>query len=203
MIIHEDRLIFVHIQKTGGTAINRALGSVDNPSEKHRTARELIVLYGADVWDSSYKFAFVRNPWDRLVSWWSMIDGQREHVTSTGIGNTFFKYILQNAATFEEFICKCHAEIKDTDGVKSILKNQIEYLTDENGKLMVDYIGRFETLSADFSAVTNKIYGYPKNLDKINTSIHGIYQSYYTPKTRQLVQDAYYRDLAYFGYKFD
>ena len=202
MIILEDRLIFVHIQKTGGTAINRALGTEDHPKEKHRTASELKSLYGATAWDESYKFAFVRNPWDRLVSWWSMIDGQRAHIENTGQANIFFKYVLENATTFEEFICNCQNEINDTDGIKCIFRNQIDYLTDDNEKMIVDFIGRFENLSTDFATVTTKIYGTPKNLPIVNSSHHAAYQSYYTHHTQQLVADAYARDIKAFGYTF-
>ena len=69
VIIHSKRLIFVHIQKTGGNAIITALGESLNYPEKHLLASDLRQLYGADVWDSYFKFAFARNPWSRLVSW--------------------------------------------------------------------------------------------------------------------------------------
>jgi hypothetical protein len=72
MIIHARRLIFVHIQKTGGNAISTALGQNPDCPEKHFFARDLRELYCTDVWNAYFKFAFVRNPWDRLVSWWSM-----------------------------------------------------------------------------------------------------------------------------------
>jgi len=199
----DKSLIFVHIQKTGGMAISRALGGEDNPPEKHRTARELYKIYGAEAWTNSYKFAFVRNPWDRLVSWWSMIDSHRASYVTTGAANSFFRYVLENATTFEEFVSNCTHNVYDSDGIKNILKNQIDYLTDVNGQIMVDYIGRFENLAEDFSVVTTKIYGHPISLPRVNVSNHEPYQTYYTPKTRQLVERAYVRDLKHFGYRFE
>jgi hypothetical protein len=202
VILREDHLIFVHIQKTGGTAINFALGVEDNPPEKHRTAAELKLLYGSDVWEKTFKFAFVRNPWDRLVSWWSMIDGQRENFKRTGAANLFFRYILENATSFEEFLVNCQDAISDHDGLKSIFRNQIDYLVDDSGKVMVDFIGRFENLSEDFATITQKIYGYPKTLSVMNTSVHHHYRDYYNDQTRILVETAYQRDLEVFGYQF-
>ena len=74
MIIHAHRLILVHIQKTGGNSISTAFGENPNCSEKHFFASDLREFYGVDAWNTHFKVAFVRNPWDRLVSWWSMID---------------------------------------------------------------------------------------------------------------------------------
>jgi hypothetical protein len=202
MILHDDNLVFVHIQKTGGTAVSFALGVEDNLPEKHRTAMELKLLYGSEAWDKSFKFAFVRNPWDRLVSWWSMIDGHRDNFKRTGSANLFFRYVLEHANSFEEFLLNCQNVISDNDGVKSIFKNQIDYLTDDNGNIMVDFIGRFENLSHDFSIVTQKIYGHPKILPVINRSVHNHYRDYYDDHTRLLVENAYQRDLEVFGYQF-
>lgn len=202
LIIRDSRLIFVHIQKTGGTAVNRALGVEDSPQEKHRSALELKELYGAEAWDECYKFAFVRNPWARLVSWWSMIDSHRQFHVSGGSTNSFFGYVLANATTFDEFLYNCRAEIRDVDGVKSIFRNQIDYLTDNSGGLMVDKIGRFEEIADDFASITTTIYGAAKPLAVVNASEHGPYQDYYNDETRLLVANAYRRDLDYFGYKF-
>jgi hypothetical protein len=203
MLLREDRLIFVHIQKTGGTSINRALGSVDNPIEKHRTASELRLMYGENAWAESYKFSFVRNPWDRLVSWWSMIDGNRAHIDLATTPNRFFKYVLQNAFSFEEFICNCHEEISDGDGVKGIFRNQIDYLTDSDGYLMVDFVGRFENLAEDFATVSQHVYGQTKPLPHSNKSQHGVYQNYYSQHTRTIVEEAYRADILHFGYQFE
>jgi Sulfotransferase family len=203
MIIAEKNLIFVHIQKTGGMAVSRALGGVDHPAEKHRTALELRDLYGADVWDQSYKFAFVRNPWDRLVSWWSMINARRDEFGSIGDANSFMRYVLENAMTFDAFLTKCTDTIDDIDGVKHIFQNQLDYLSDEDGQEIVDFIGRFETLADDFATISAKVYGKPIALAHINASNHAPFQTYYTPQTRKLVEKAYARDIARFGYCFD
>ena len=203
MLLHKDGLIFVHIQKTGGTSINRALGSVDNPIEKHRTAAELKLMYGESVWKECFKFSFVRNPWDRLVSWWSMIDGNRAQIDLATTPNRFFKYVLQNARSFEEFICNCHEEIADSDGVKWVFRNQIDYLTDADGNLLVDFVGRFENLSEDFAIVSERVYNRIKPLPHSNKSQHRAYQSYYSKHTRTIVEEAYRADIRHFGYQFE
>ena len=202
MIIKKDNLIFVHIQKTGGSAINVALGCERFPPHMHRTALELRNIYGEDVWDTCHKFAFVRNPWDRLVSWWSMIDAKRSKIITHGTHNKFFTYVVENADNFTEFLLHCQDEIEDEDGTKCIFRNQLDYMTDDFNNVIIDYVGRFERLAQDFSVVTTKVYGTARALPLVNASEHKNYRHYYTNETQHLIQRAYARDIAHFGFTF-
>jgi hypothetical protein len=202
MIVHSKRLIFVHIQRTGGNSIAWALGEHPDCPEKHFFARDLRERYGADVWDSYFKFAFVRNPWDRLVSWWSMIQGHREAHAS---GTTFNKFIsvgLSKANTFDEFLDQCDEEIIDTDGSKWIYRNQLDHLTDPGGRLMVNFVGRFERLQQDFDVVTQRVLGRSYILPHENGSTRRHYSSYYNCVTAEKVATRFERDIAAFGYTF-
>jgi hypothetical protein len=202
MICADRRWIFVHVQKTGGESIRTALGVELNDPHKHRTAAELRANYGEAAWGDCYKFAFVRNPWDRLVSWWSMIDGLRPHFEAGEALNAFQSYVLSRAKTFEEFLTECDGEIADTDGRKHIYRNQIDYLTDESGDVIVDFIGRFERLQDDMDQVTRRIGIDRVVLTRVNRSEHKSYREYYSQETAALVEDRYRRDLSVFGYCF-
>ncbi len=202
MIIHSNRLIFVHIQKTGGTSISAALGEKDNCPEKHFLARDLRELYGSDTWDAYFKFAFVRNPWDRLVSWWSMINEQRKAYENGSTLNAFQIFVLLRATTFEEFLENCDEDIADTDGRKWIYRNQLDYLTDSSGRLIVDFVGRFEWLQKDFQAVAQKALGGPVLLPQTNRSSHEHYSDYYSTAMAEKVRVRFKRDIDAFGYVF-
>jgi sulfotransferase famil protein len=202
MISADKRWIFVHVQKTGGNSIRSALSVEVNDARKHFLARELREIYGETVWKNSFKFAFVRNPWDRLVSWWSIIDGGRDPSGATAVPNNFFGYVLQHARSFEEFVSCCTDEIVDTDGRKRIFRNQIDYLIDEHGAVIVDFIGRFEKLQDDFDEVTSRL-GMPRvELPRTNASRHAAYTDYYTSATAETVGRLYAKDIATFGYRF-
>lgn len=201
MIVHGCRLIFVHIQKTGGEAIATALGQNVSPAEKHFFARELRDLYGEEAWASYFKFSVVRNPWDRLVSWWAAIDRQRPRFQGVRF-NKFQDFVLKSAHTFEEFLEQCDEEIVDNDGRKWIYRNQLDYLTDASGRQIVDFVGRFELLQSDFNQVMQRVLGKSIPLPRVNASTHGIYTDYYTPALAEKVAQHYAADIEAFGYKF-
>lgn len=202
LIDHDRKIIFVHIQKTGGTSITALFGLPAELPEKHFSAPELRDLYGNGPWESYFTFSVVRNPWDRLVSWWAMIDAHRAEWQRGAQLNAFQTYVLERATTFEEFLVHCGDEVRDGDGAKSINRNQLDYLVDENGTLMVDSVCRFERLAEDFQEVRNRT-GITGTLPIINASRRRDYRHYYTEETRALVAERYARDIAFFGFQFD
>lgn len=74
MILHKKKVLFVHIPRTGGSSIENYFGFEGNSNIKkldtaqHATLQEY--LQGYPNAESYYKFSVVRNPWDRLVSWY-------------------------------------------------------------------------------------------------------------------------------------
>jgi len=80
-------LIFIHMSKTGGTSIEETLGIenvyanataecrgipfMEKRFSKHATAAQAKNYYTDEEWQAAYKFSIVRNPWDRMVSWWA------------------------------------------------------------------------------------------------------------------------------------
>jgi hypothetical protein len=170
---------------------------------RHAYASNGIQHLGRARWDSFYSFGFVRNPWARLVSWYSMI---RERPAEEG-GNKFWQYVRMNATTFEEFLTKCRQPVVETKGKiryeKSLVRNQLDYFTDERGKIAVNFIGRFEALDRDFARVQQQL-GLPvRPLPQVNAGRPKDYQSFYTRRTRALVATRFKRDIDYFGYTFD
>jgi hypothetical protein len=202
MICPEKRCIFVHIQKTGGDSVRSILGGDRKDKHKHRTAVELRAVYGHSAWRDCYTFAFVRNPWDRLVSWWSMIGVVRSMYRMGDTLNAFQRYVLDNANNFEEFLTRCGEEISDSDGRKGIFRNQIEYLCDENGEVIVDFIGRYGRLQLDMDYVANRIGLDRFILPHLNRSQHKRYPEYYTSELVELVSERFRKDLDAFGYRF-
>lgn len=201
-IVDSPPILFIHIQKTGGATLTQALASAF-PSGRHLLgthdgiAAARAALQGE--LDKYFRFAFVRNPWDRLVSWYTMIVSRYTDQTAPW---RLWQYVRETASTFDEFVEKCTDTIDDVDGRKSFMFNQLDYLTDTNGRVNIDFIGRFENFEADARSVLDRLGVRPGSLETINATPHAAYRSCYTPRTRQIVAERYARDIEYFGYRF-
>lgn len=151
-----------------------------------------------EAWNEYYKFAFVRNPWDRLASWYTMV------TKFPKTGNELWRYVYDNSSTFEEFIHNCTDEVEVREGVYySFAYNQLDYLTDEDGNLLVDVIGRLETFDEDIHNVFRRIGLGLESVPQYNRSDHRHYSTFYTPETEMIVRNRFKRDIEYFGYEFE
>ncbi len=201
MFVSDSRkLVFIHIQKTGGITVDRLLNE-RIPDLRGLVARHGFASWGMDQlddWDEYFKFAFVRNPWDRLVSWYSMV------TTLPREGNELRRYVHDNSSTFEEFIYNCTGEVKIKEGVYySFAYNQLDYVTDEHGNVLVDFIGRLENFDKDIQEVFRRIGFELETVPHKNRSGHQHYSTFYTPETEMIIRERFKRDIEYFGYEFE
>jgi hypothetical protein len=208
---YERSFISIHVDKTAGSSIECALLPYAHPKSRNRLRRRLVWLgvlnrvaglYRAvefpehvaarvvkrclppAVYDGAFKFAFVRNPWDRLVS--------------------RYNYLLRNESHH-----RCHF-VKGLKGFEAYLEWEIRrgkmfqqnYVTDAGGGVIVDFIGYFERLNEDFARVCARI-GVQAELPHANSTNHSDYRTYYTPATRERVAQIFRRDIELFGYEFD
>lgn len=212
LISEEKRFLFIHIQKTGGSSISQALGS-RIPDLRSFLGKHDHALWGKSHldsdWSDYYKVAFVRNPWDRLVSWYMMIEqnGQAlpwfRRIAKRNSYSRLWQYVLRNSSSFEEFLHKCTDTIDDLDGRKSFMYNQLDYVTDDTGNVIVDFIGRYENFERDTRVVFDNLGLDDLVLPYINRSKHGHYSEYYSEAAKQLVAERYSKDIAFFGYEFE
>jgi hypothetical protein len=190
MISHKHKFVFVHINKTGGTSIETILRKISkNWNGKHHLIEKYRKL--ADEkhgFENYFKFTFVRNPWDRLLS------------------NYFFRKITLKDNRVQDLSFK-NWIINSRDGNYSFenclsRRTQLDWIVDENGEVVVDFIGRFENLQQDFNIICDKIKIPQQQLPHANKSKHTHYTEYYDDETRQIVAEKYAKDIEYFGYKF-
>jgi chondroitin 4-sulfotransferase 11 len=194
------KLVFIHIQKTGGITVDRLLNEripdLRGIGARHGFASQ--GMHELDNWDEYFKFAFVRNPWDRLVSWYSMV------TTMPKEGNELWRYVHDNSSTFEEFIYNCTDEVEIKEGIRySFAYNQLDYVTDEHGNLLVDFIGKLENFDKDLQEVFRRIGLELETVPHKNRSGHRHYSTFYTPDTELIVGERFKRDIEYFGYEFE
>jgi len=189
MISHKCKFVFVHINKTGGTSIEEILKKLSrNLNGKHHFIQEYRKLADAKHgFENYFKFTIVRNPWDRLLS------------------NYFYKKLNYNNLiqdlSFKKWITNSCDRNYSFENCLS-RHTQLDWIVDENGEVVVDFIGKFENLQEDFDTICDKI-GIPRQkLPHKNKSKHKHYTEYYDDETRAIVAEKYAKDIEYFGYKF-
>ena len=164
--------------------------------KKHYTYLEHLnnIKKGEEVDKDYFSFAFVRNPFDRLVSqfhftgrqWWNKYEEIAKYKFSF---KNYVKYVVAAGRPFSN-----HKKTKGRDQDWSMLQFV------DGG---VDFIGKFENLQEDFDVVCDKI-GIPrKELPHKNKTKHKHYSGYYDDETKRIVAKKYTKDIKYFDYKFE
>lgn len=156
---------------------------------KHATAFDIKKKIGDNIFDSYYKFSFVRNPFDFLVSLYFYILQAKEHIMHQDVSMMnyfeFLKwYLSQNPP------------------------HQIDFLMNpDRDQKLVDYIGRFETIENDVNIVKKHLnLSISSNIHHMNPSIKRKsknYKDYYDHKSRDLVLSYFKSDFENLGYDFD
>lgn len=195
MISDEHRFIFLHIPKTAGSSIRDALGGKTDARRvvlygdryKHLTAKQALEAFGQDKWESYFKFAFVRNPWERMVSFYSF------HRQGGGCNARIIAFCRKRS--FSDFL-QTYVNIDRWQGP------QFDWMTLDGNSLAVDFVGKVENLERDFSSICEKT-GVDATLLRMNLSKHAHYTEFYDEQSRKIIANAHAKDIEYFGYKFD
>lgn len=209
LVSEEKRFLFVHVQKTAGTSITHFLREAVPDIKDYLRPHDPIRLAEKDLngkYKEFYKVAFVRNPFDRLVSWYAMISASgkllsEEEMQANPGHNKIWQHVLSHSQNFSEFIINC-SDATDKSGWKPFLYNQIDYLVDVQDNCMVDFIGQFENIEADFQQICRHLEIDGKSFPKINASKHYHYHDYYNSETRKIVADRFSKDIEFFKYKY-
>jgi hypothetical protein len=206
IISHKHKFIFFAVPKTGTHSIRFALrpylGSEDEEHVRlfhksklkieefkdringHISVKEIRPHINDETWNGYFKFAFVRNPFDRFVS------------------SVFYKHkTLKQKPEFAKLLMKRIID-KEINNTGSFYKAQTEYLVDSVNHQALDFIGRTESMQFDFDKICDRLKIPHMILDYKNMGTHDNYQSYYDDELMEKVS-AYYRDdINHFSYIF-
>jgi Sulfotransferase family len=207
IISQRHQYIFTAIPKTGTHSVRRALrahfGEDDMeqvglfvqkrlPIEPladighgHISLAQVRPYLGDDVFSRYLKFAFVRNPFDRFVSYCAFMT--RDDGAFLQRPREVMRYFL-----FKE---------RPVDHL--LFAPQHAFVCDDDGRLLADVVGRVEQMQASFDEICARIGVPGAILDKVNSSEHAAYRDYYDAELIEGVSDFYRRDLDLFGYSFE
>ena len=228
-VYHGIKTIFVRVPKTASTSLCEKLYSGDcyaryfrsmetskhyEETEKHESIRQIKQNVSETCFNDYYKVGFVRNPWSWLVSYYSY--HQTDALSRKGVLADGHYQQRQNrfkGVPFRDFLGMVEEEElnSDSEGKGSQLKRpfqpQYNYLIDMDGKLAVDFVGRYENLAEDWRLLCGNL-SLTQNrhrsmeLQHHNTSNHSDYKTYYSDKEAEVVRRIYEKDILMFGYSF-
>ena len=206
IISHQHRFIFAAVPKTGTHSVRQALrehmseadieqvGLFVNkrfPYEEraairhgHLSLAQVRPHVGEEIFDAYFKFAFVRNPFDRFVSYCAFMTRDRD----------IFQRTPQ--AVMQHFL------LVEPPEKHILFQPQSSLLVDAEGRLLTDMVGRVETMQASYEAICGRIGIPARALDQVNGSTRGDYRGYYTDELKDAVATRYRNDIDLFGYQF-
>lgn len=205
IISARHKFIFVAIPKTGTHAVRRALREHMGPEDMeqvglfvkralpipdlarlqhgHLSLPQIRPYMTPEQFESFFKFAFVRNPFDRFISYCAFMtrdQGQFERDP-----NGVMRYYLANPPWHHV-----------------LFQPQHTFVTNADGALLSDAIGRVETMQQSYDEIAAHIGIPTAALERVNQSKRLDYRQYYDQELVDGVAKLYAHDLEYFGYEF-
>lgn len=196
---------FVHVPKTAGTAFSSAFDPISEPYESdldlrhaimkqspdllnrfqgilfwHITYDDLVRHYGEAAFEGRFNFAFIRNPWDWLVSMYAFIRQHSAHPES----------MIVNHMSFPKFL--------DFWIAKRV--RQWDFLQHDGAVPLSLY--KYENLSSACDEIAERIGIEPPRIELLNASKRKTYAEYYDAGTRKLVEQYFAEDIALGDYAF-
>ena len=206
IISHLHEFIFFAVPKTGTHSIRQALRphlgggdeeqaqlfephSFSNPELKavghgHLSVAQVKPVLGDDTFERYFKFAFVRNPWDRFISYCAFIS--RDTCRFENDPHGFMREMIYSPRPQHHLL----------------YQPQSQMLSDDRGELAMDFVGRVEHMDRDYITICSRLGLEPQPLEQINGSQHKRYTDYYNNDLRAMIAHKYARDIHLFDYQF-
>ncbi|MYE81219.1 MAG: sulfotransferase family protein [Gammaproteobacteria bacterium] len=204
IVSHRHRFIFFAVPRTGTHAIRTALRGCLGPDDwqqqslteqvrlpvpalarighGHVTLRQARAHLPEAICRDYFKFACVRNPYERFVSACAMLN--RRNPGYAGNERAFMKRAL-GVRRFRE---------------RALVRPQADMLVDERGALGMDFVGRYETLQQSFDEACRRLGIAAPSLSHGNATEHGPWMDYYDDDLLRVVTEFYRRDFDALAY---
>jgi len=199
------KFIFAAIPKTGTHSVRRALREHMGPQDieqvglfvqkrfpipalaqlqhGHLSLQQIRPYMRPEEWRSFFKFAFVRNPFDRFISYCAFMT--REKGDFDQDPQQVMRHFIANPPSGHILFLPQHS-----------------FITGEDGQLLTDQVGRVEEMQQSYDDIASRIGIPTAQLERVNSSRRRDYREYYDQPLIEAVTRLYARDLELFGYAF-
>jgi|TARA_B110000114_G_scaffold47269_1_gene50124 hypothetical protein len=206
IVSHAKQFIFFAVPKTGTHAVRELLSihkgaddweqqvlfgkqlspipEIAKIQHGHISAQQIEPYLDKAVWQDYFKFAIVRNPFDRFISICFFLNRQNPLFLETPL------QWMKSAIQAKEFRARV------------LVKPQFLQLSDAQGNIAMDYVGRYETLQNSVDEICLSLKVESSQLQKRNTSEHQQYREYYDEELKSAVEIVYAEDLRRFNYSY-
>ena len=207
IISFQRKFVFVALPKTAGHALRAALRphlsetdweqctlfekryfpveALAQIGHGHISCRQIKPFLLPTQWTEFLKFGFVRNPYDRFVSYYFFRNGSPQ-APSTDI-SYLMKQVLKEEIALKHFL----------------MRPQYEFVCDREGTIMLDYLGRYESLQACFDDLCGRLSLPTHQLERVNKSKHLDYREYLDEELQEMIYQRYQTDFELFDYSPD
>lgn len=194
---HESKCIFVHIPKAAGTSVSTSLFG---GTTSHYTMLHYRYFFTKTELEEYFKFTFVRNPWDRLVSAFEFLRAGGMNARDKAWASKH----LSGFNSFDEFARKWVTRRNVRTMIHFV--PQTTFICLQDSEPAIDFIGRYEQLEHHYEYVRRRV--------RTSSSTHLLalnrtsekprdYRSYYSDDLIRKIGDVYAEDIAILGYDFE
>lgn len=147
----------------------------------HTKATKIRDIVGPDVWNSYFKFAFERNPWDKVVSWF------------------YWHKHMDNALTLEAFFeSQRFSDVGDSGGFN---------LYSEDGEIILDHIYQFEQIEHATADLARRfgltsLPPLPRAKSEFRNDRRP-FKEIFNKQQKEAIERAFCKEIALFGYRFE
>lgn len=188
----KSECIFVHIPKAGGTSVaNAVLGGTAG----HFTAAAIYDELGKESFEKLFSFTVTRNPYNRIRSSYFYVVNKGGKKGAVRKDKEFERKEFE---TFEKFV-RDWLKYQDMKNINLLFRPQHQFICDDNGKILVDHIGKIEDLNETEKKISEALNR------KINIGVNnkGSYRREYqfSDEIKEIILDKYKKDFDLFNYK--
>jgi chondroitin 4-sulfotransferase 11 len=204
MISHRHHCIFTHVPKTAGKSVRSLFGlpefesdfvAGDTGLERAFGHRPLLESANEVYFADYFKFSFVRNPFDRIVSAYYYLENGGCNAGDKQFRDEYLAVYDGRFAAFVEDLPRLITSLH--------FRPQIDWLCDGKQNILADFVGRFESLERDVATIADRFGLSYAALPVINASRHRPYRQCYDDSSRRRIAQIYGEDIEAFAYQFE